>query len=487
MTTTDGGQQVSIGAARSPGPSVQDLHAADTRPVPAALLDTDYVPQGRADVPKSRYTSPRFAALEDEFMWTSTWQMACMADEIAQPGDHVVYDVAGQSLLVTRQRDGAIRAFHNACLHRGTKLRTEDGRVASFRCPFHGWRWDLDGSLSEIPAGWDFEHITCDPSRSCLPEARVAEWQGWVFVNMDPLAPAFEEVAAKLIEHFERDFAFADRYCTFHAVKEVPANWKVCMEAFSEGYHVIATHPQIIEFTGDANSEYSIWRDSEFVTRFSNPFGVQSPHLGALSEQQVLDAYVAFFMGAAKGSSPMSIPVPDGSNARAAAADLFRQAMGARYGVDLSQVSDSELLDAHLYHLFPAFAPWAGIGQPLVYRWRPGATPDTCFMDVYRMAPVPDGGERPRPAECQRLTLEQSWHDAKGMGQLADVFEQDMANLPRVQAGLKSLGKRGVTFGDYQEARLRLIHRNIDRCIEAGLARDGRSADELAPYRVPEG
>jgi phenylpropionate dioxygenase-like ring-hydroxylating dioxygenase large terminal subunit len=475
-------QGSAVGAARSPGPSVQDLHAADTRPVPLSLRDHSYVPQGMADVPRARYTSPAFAALEAEYLWTTTWQMACHVDHLRQPGDHVVYDVADQSLIVVRTHSGGIKAFHNSCLHRGTKLRVDDGRVASFRCPFHGWRWSLDGELVELPAEWDFSHVWQQPS-SCLPEASVATWCGFVFVNLDPAAPPFEQVAAKLVEHFERDFAFADRYIAFHAVKEVPANWKVCMEAFSEGYHVIATHPQILEFTGDANSEYSIWPDSPYVTRFVNGFGIASPHLGALSEQQVLDAYLAFSARAPRGN----VALAEGQSARAAVADVFRTAMSRQYGVDLDAVSDSEILDAHLYHLFPAFAPWAGAGQPLTYRWRPGPTPDTSYMDVLRLAPVPAGGERPDPSPTQRLTLTQSWREAEGMGALAEVFEQDMSNLPRVQAGLKSRGKAGVSFGNYQEARLRLFHRHIDECIVRGLRADGRSLDEVAPFLVAEG
>jgi nitrite reductase/ring-hydroxylating ferredoxin subunit len=396
-----------------------------------------------------------------------------------------VYDVADQSLLVTRAKDGSIRAYHNSCLHRGTKLRTEDGRVGSFRCPFHGWRWDLDGKLVELPAEWDFPQVWQQPD-SCLPEAKVAVWEGFVFVNLDPDAEPFESVAAKLIEHFGRDFNMGNRYVAFHAVKEVPANWKVCMEAFAEGYHVIATHPQILEFAGDANSEYSIWEDSQYVTRFINGFGVQSPHLGNLPEQQVADAYLAFSARAGRGA----IQVPDGKSAREVVADVFRGAMGQVFGVDLSTTSDSEILDAHLYHLFPAFMPWAGVGQSLVYRWRPGRTPDTCFMDVLRMMPVPPGKERPAPAPTQRLRLEQSWKEAEGMAGLADVFEQDMENLPKVQLGLKMTAKRakkGVSFGLYQETRIRLIHRNIDRFIAEGLAADGRSVDELAPFVVPEG
>jgi phenylpropionate dioxygenase-like ring-hydroxylating dioxygenase large terminal subunit len=487
MTTTEAG--TGDGVPRSAGPSVQELLATDTRAVPVSLRDHSYVTQGVTDVAKHRYTSAAFAALEAEYLWTRTWQMACHVDELVNAGDHVVYDVAGQSLIVVRTQDGSIKAFHNACLHRGTKLRVDDGRVASFRCPFHGWRWDLDGTLVELPAEWDFPQIWEDPVRSALPQASVAMWEGFVFVNMDPHAPPFEDYASILVEHFDRDFDMAGRYKAFHAVKEVPANWKVCMEAFSEGYHVIATHPQILEFTADENSEYSIWPDNPYVTRFVNGFGSQSPHLGGLTEQQVANAYLAFSVKAARaGQGSPGVEVPEGSNARQVVAEIFRGAMAERFGADMSQVSDSEILDAVLYHLFPAFAPWAGIGQPLVYRWRPGATPDTCFMDVIRMAPVPDGEPRPEPAPVQRLRLEQRWTEAEGMAGLADVFEQDMANLPRVQAGLKSTaGKTGVSFGRYMEARLRMWHRLIDQFIERGLGADGRDSAELAPYRVAPG
>ena len=183
-----------------------------------------------------------------------------------------------------------------------------------------------------------------------------------------------------------------------------------------------------------------------------------------------------------------SIDVPEGKTAREVVAEVFRSVMGSLFKSDLSQASDSEMLDAHLYHLFPAFAPWAGVGQSLVYRWRPGPTPDTCFMDVIRMMPVPDGAERPDPAPTQRLRLEQSWHEAEGMGGLADVFEQDMANLPKVQLGLKMTAKRaakGVKFGVYQEARMRLIHRHIDDAILAGLEQDGLDRSDVEPFLVP--
>ena len=475
---------INPGDARSSGPSYQDLVALDTRDVPVALRSTSYRYQGSADVPKSRYTSPAFAALEHDYVWRRTWQMACREEDLPKPGSHVVYDVGDESLIVTRGSDGVIRAFHNACLHRGTKLRTEDGRVGSFRCPFHAWTWDIDGNLSYLPCEWDFPQVADDPARRNLPEAKVALWEGFVMVNLDPAAEPFETYAKVLVEHFP-EFDYGRRYKAFHAVKEVPANWKVVMEAFAEAYHVIATHPQISEFAADANSEYSIWPDTPHVTRFVNAFGAQSPHLSdTLSEQQIANAYVAFSARSASATAP---EVPEGGSARTLVAELFRQRMSGLYQADLSSASDTEILDAILYNMFPAFAPWAGVGQPLVYRWRPGPTPDTCYMDVIRLAPVPDEGPRPTPAECTVLTLEQSWHEAPGMGGLAAVFEQDMANLPRVQAGLKSSGKSSVTFGNYQEARLRLFHRLIDQYILDGLEADGRGRSEVEAFLVPEG
>jgi len=111
-------------------------------------------------------------------------------------------------------------------------------------------------------------------------------------------------------------------------------------------------------------------------------------------------------------------------------------------------------------------------------------------MDVLRMMPVPDGQERPAPAPIQRLRLDQSWKEAEGMGGLADVFEQDMANLPKVQLGLKVRtphNKQSVSFGNYQEARLRMAQRLTDELILEGLQRDGRSRAEVEPFLIPNG
>lgn len=472
------------GVSHSSGRKVQEILKTDTRPVPKALTDFASPYVGSEEVPKSRFTSAEFAALEKEYVWMKTWQFACLEDEIKEPGSHVVYDVADESLIIIRGNDGVVRALHNACLHRGTRLADDTGRVETFVCPFHAWEWDNKGDLVNVPGAWDFPQFVHGSSPTCLPQAQVALWDGLVFINFDKNARPFEQYAAKMIEHF-KDFPLSKRYKAFHAVKEVECNWKVLMEAFSEGYHVIVTHPQIKPFCGDENSEYSVYQDNPEVTRFFNPFGVQSPHiLDHLTEEKIAEEFVSF-SSRSRGYADQTRPeVPAGIDARAYVAQTFRDRMSPMYRANLENYTDAELIDAILYHMFPAFAPWAGIGQPLMYRWRPGRTPDTAFMDVIRMAPNPDNEPKPEPAPMHVLRKEQRWTEAPGMAGLADVFEQDMSNVPFVQQGLKSTGKKTVTYGNYQEGRIRHIHKMIDKYIEEGLKADGRSTDELDKFRV---
>ena len=176
MTATDPG---AVGARRTlphGAQVVQRLLDAETRPVPAALRavgDTGSGPvPGASGVARRRYTDRSVHDLETDRVWRRVWQMACREEQIPEAGDSVVYSAPGVSLVVVRAEPGRIRAFHNTCLHRGTQLRTQPGRVAELRCPFHGFTWHLDGTFAGMPCPWDFRHL--DPSALSLPEAAVA-------------------------------------------------------------------------------------------------------------------------------------------------------------------------------------------------------------------------------------------------------------------------------------------------------------------------
>lgn len=437
--------------------TVQELLRTDTRSVPPVLLSESVADLGTADVPCSVFFSKQYHDLEVSKLWKKVWQWACREEEIPSVGDYVVYDIAGLSALVVRSAPGEIRAFYNVCLHRGTQLRVSDGNVPAFRCPFHGWTWKLDGTLAHLPCRWDFEHLDNDAFR--LPELKVATWQGFVFVNFDPDCETIESYLENIPEHFKH-FPLENRFTAVHVAKVMPANWKVTLEAFMEAYHSVATHPQILKFTGDANSQYDVYgRHNRMIT----PFAVQSPHIGTQLEQKA----IAEAMAAFEGADPAIVKVPEGMTARAYAAEAARQRLRERLGVDCSAVSDTEMLDAISYFIFPNFMPWAGVGAPLQFRFRPnGDDPDSSIMDVLLLLPYPPG-MRPPAAKTHWLTPDESWTNAPELGGLGSIFDQDTSNLRRIQRGLKASAKPSVTLGRYQESRIRHFHQILDRQLQS--------------------
>lgn len=444
-----------INFSRHQVPTVQDLLRDDTRPVPPVLLEESAPNLGTQEVAREVFFSQDYHDLEVEKLWKKVWQWACREENIPDVGDYIVYDIADLSVIVVRSKAKEIRAFYNSCLHRGTKLCVGDGNVLALRCPFHGWTWKLNGTLAHIPCQWDFEHI--DENAFGLPEVKVATWQGFVFINFDPNCEPLEAYLENIPEHFQH-FPLENRFTAVHVAKVMPANWKVTQEAFMEAYHSVATHPQILKFTGDANSQYDVYgRHSRMIT----PFAVQSPHLGTQLDQQALAEALAAF----EGADLATVKVPPGVTARAYAAGAARARMFNQLGVDCSNFSDTEMLDAIQYFIFPNFMPWVGVGAPLQYRFRPnGNDPNSCIIEVLLLLPCPPQN-RPPAAKTHWLTADESWTNAPELGGLGEVFDQDTSNLRRIQQGLKASAKSGITLGRYQESRIRHFHQVWERYI----------------------
>jgi phenylpropionate dioxygenase-like ring-hydroxylating dioxygenase large terminal subunit len=458
------GSGVKLGDARCPGPSWDDMLAAEKRPVPKHLTEQSYEYMGSEPLSVDRYISADFFRREVEQMWPRVWQMACREEEIPEPGDVYVYENVGTSLLVTRQKDGSIKAFHNSCLHRGRKLRTASGYSAEFKCPFHGFNWNTDGSLKEIPCQWDFEHLREKDMN--LPQARVDTWGGFVFINVDGKAPPLLEFLSPIPEHFT-DWKLEDCVTAVWVGKVIPANWKATAEAFMEAWHSIVTHPQILPFTGDANSRYDIYGD--FVNRTVTPFGTLSPHLHdkGHDEQFVVDKLMKFSSRVGGGGA---VPqVPDGMTAREFLAEASRLRFKAESGWDFEHATDAEMLDAFTYNVFPNFAPWGGYAPNIIYRWRPWPDQDHTLMEVRLLARRPKDKPRPKPVPMHFLGPNESWASALEMGSLGGIYDQDMANLPFVQEGMKASRTGLVELGNYQEIRVRHFHRTLDKYLDGAL------------------
>ena len=164
------------GTNRSGGIAFSKLLELDSHPVSAAMSTESPPPPGNTKVPAHVYHSKALHDLEVEKLWKCVWQLACLEEEIPEVGDYHVYDIAHLSFLIVRTAPDEIKAFNNACLHRGRLLRDEPGKGAkNLRCAFHGWCWNLDGSLKEIPCEWDFPNV--DQTTLDLPEAKVGTWQ----------------------------------------------------------------------------------------------------------------------------------------------------------------------------------------------------------------------------------------------------------------------------------------------------------------------
>lgn len=459
---------------RCPGTTYTDMLEADTRRPPDYLFEETVAEMSTEPLPVEPYISEEFARLEREKMWPNVWLFAAREDELPETGDTVVFDINDKSFLLVRQKDGSVKAFYNACLHRGRKLRTKGGNTPQLICPFHGFAWRNDGSLKEIPCAWDFAHL--EGQDMALPEVRVELWQGFVMITENADLPDFAEWLGPAASHYDR-YNFEDRFTSMWVAKRVPANWKATAEAFMEAWHSVTTHPQLLPFLGDANSRYD--HIGDHFNRAITPSGVLSPHVKGKDQRYVLEKMNEFSGGSdaktnrrfSAGEVSGELDPDDPFMARKVLAEAGRQGFHQQYGHDYSDASDAEILDNFTYNIFPNFSPWIGFLPTLVYRWLPGDTPDWCVMEIRVLSPTPKGEKRPRAVERTYIPDDQPFAWAKDkMGEaLAGVFDQDLANLPYVQSGMKALRDGKMQLGAYQDSRVRHFQTTLMKYVNGEL------------------
>ena len=366
------------------GHSPQDFLDRDSRPVPAVMRKQSIDPTlGSEGVAREKYVTSSFHEVEMAKLWSRVWQMACHGDEIPAIGDSTVYEIGDWSIIVVRVGEDAFKAFHNSCLHRGTRLCNAAGNYREFRCPFHAWTWHIDGRLKDIPSKWDFPQL--EGTDVSLPEVQVDTWGGFVFVNFDPDAPPLAEHLGGLPTHYDR-WPLEDRPAVMWVRKEVDCNWKAGIESFIEGYHVIGTHPQTLSYNGDGDSAYDTYEGESNFSRFVFPAFVPGYHIDYdISEQEIADELFDTGLAAADGGP---VRVPEGTLARTVLAERLRELLGPTSAIDLDGLSDSEIVDGIQYYLFPNLVPFGGVGTSLTYRFRPiGHDPQRCLFEIYCARP----------------------------------------------------------------------------------------------------
>lgn len=207
-------------------------------------------------LPSWYYLDAGIAAQEQEAIFADSWQYVCHAEHVAAAGQYFVREIADESLFVMRGRDGELRAFYNVCSHRAHQLLQGAGQLeGAIVCPYHGWTYATEGNLiaargSEHVAGFD-----ADRDALCLKPAQVEVFVNFVFVNLNPDAPALRSQLPG-VEDELRSFAPELDFLTLADSRryDIKANWKNIMENYAECYHCPNAHPGFAAGVVDMNS-----------------------------------------------------------------------------------------------------------------------------------------------------------------------------------------------------------------------------------------
>lgn len=201
-----------------------------------------------ATLPGAMFSDPEVFAREVQELFRKSWACVGRTDEIPNAGDFRTYEVGGSGVIVLRNVQGALRAYHNVCRHRGTRiLEAESGSgVTILQCPYHAWTYSLDGDLVGAPhmdLAEDF-----DRNANGLYPIRLEEWRGFLFLSLDPKPSPLEDFLGDFVRRaapypLER-LRRAHRY-----TYEIAANWKLVVQNANECYHCPGVHPQLVRLT----------------------------------------------------------------------------------------------------------------------------------------------------------------------------------------------------------------------------------------------
>jgi len=204
----------------------------------------DVMPATAFTLPARYYTDRALFQRELDGLFGRMWFHAGRAEEAATAGHYFVREINGRNIVVTRNERGDVRAFHNVCRHRGTRLCADaTGRLpGSIQCPYHAWTYDLDGALIGAPHMEDVPHFRKEDYP--LQRVHAAEWDGHVFLNLDAGAPPLPEQLGPLPDKF-RSWQMADLRLGHRIVYDVKANWKLIVQNYNECLHCPNLHPAL--------------------------------------------------------------------------------------------------------------------------------------------------------------------------------------------------------------------------------------------------
>jgi len=416
-------------------------------------------------IPAERYYDDAFFEAEKKHLWPHAWQMACRLEEIPAVGDYTVYNLLDKSVIMVHTNDG-VKGFLNACRHRGVKLAHGPGNCASegFVCPFHGWRWNAEGENTFVFGKQIFSPEIIDKAQIDLAPVRTEHWAGCAFINFDDTAPSLIDslgpVTAKLGNRLV-DNLRVDWWCG----TIIPCNWKLAMEAFHEGYHVMQTHPQLYDGTPNANAQFGPKIDGK-------------PVLEGLEGNALTNQWIRFHELISEGMGggifhqtdmevlekfrDMDVPTDPAAAVQAfysAAVPAIEEAARQR-GAKTFNILEAMQTQNYVEFIFPNFFLLPGFGAMASYRMRP-ITAETCLMEIWCLVPRSENDSADSPTEPTMLPYDSQ--------DFPEIPRQDYSNLPLQQIGLHNLDYMRIGKGTGEENGEGLIS-NYQRVLDGFIA-----------------
>jgi phenylpropionate dioxygenase-like ring-hydroxylating dioxygenase large terminal subunit len=393
------------------------------------------------------YTSPEYFAREQKMIFRRAWLMVGREEEVAANGDFVVRDVPtlNASVIIVRGQDGTVRAFHNACSHRGVALVCQEhGSASAFRCPYHAWTYGVDGALRAIASERDFPHV--DKAKNGLTRIHLDIWNGFLFLNFAPEPEVTLREFLAGLDVLLDGAPFGDFPFYLKVTDEIDCNWKNLVNAFNEGYHVATLHqktlrPQVIP----AKNPFLHYLDvrhfgphSAGTVQRNFDWSPSTPVLSWVIDQML----------------PTSVPDKE-------AIANGRPGFYAHSGINRLKIPD---FGTETITIFPNISI-----QPLANGYL-----------FYQFWPL--SHERMRTevriyAKHAPQNLREEFAMASTLAATRDVISEDMAMCRLQQIGLNGGGKKFQNFGE-NEPLLRLFTRDYEAFLAGGgLVRPVRSAN----------
>ncbi len=411
---------------------------------------------------KERYFDSDFYQMEVELLWPRTWQMACRLEEIPQARDFVEYEILDQSIVVVRTDDMGVRAFQNACRHRGVKVVEGRGTCESgFICPFHGWCYGLDGKNTFVTRAKTFAEHNLQPEELNLIPVRCEVWGGCAWINLDDNAPALRQCIepfasihdAWKVESLRTEWWYACR---------LPVNWKLAQEAFMEQYHVVQTHPQLVIPGRNPPRDGGAIDPRVFID-------AEIHYLRTMSEGMAGMVH-ANDVRIAEGLRDIDLPA-DPALAMSTWHRTLNDAVMTWYRAARCDIPNLNDLDAQGFNepmgfCFPHYFLLPMYSSASSYRFRP-LGPEETLMEIWSLARFPEG------SEPGKLTPPEPWESDDP--RWPPIPAQDFSNLPRQQKGLHSKGFEYMRLSERIEGHIS----NFERTVDGFLA--GLSYESLLP------